>query len=257
MDGVPLQPLWRSKGKHCGRNCHTSLHAHSFIHQHVLSRHLQSMPIRLTHKPTCTGIHFRLSSPSIPRWHRLRPKPQPGRPKLRIRAIGWRKARERCFCDAAGRSEKQGRKMGRPWVVGGQRSPIIVTVIVVGSPWHQRVELLPERTVVRLPANYEALYRRAVAELETHLLNTASTTSRESIRALIEKIVVHAGDSRGGKVRRLDLYGDLFRMLEFAHASTSSGVPAKRSKSGVLRAVEESGTPVVAGAGFEPATFRL
>ena len=116
---------------------------------------------------------------------------------------------------------------------------------------------LPERTVIRLPANYEAHYRKAVAELETHLMNRSAATSRDSVRALIEKVVVHGGDSRGGKVRRLELHGDLFRMLEFAHASTASGRPTKRRSSGISGVDGVIGTPLVAGAGFEPATFRL
>ena len=85
----------------------------------------------------------------------------------------------------------------------------------------------------------------------------AGTALTNSVRALIEKVVVHGGDSRGGKVRRLELHGDLFRMLEFAHASTTSGRPAKRRSSGISGDFGVIGTPLVAGAGFEPATFRL
>jgi len=75
---------------------------------------------------------------------------------------------------------------------------------------------LPERVTVRLPANYEAVYRSAIAELEQHLASREAAASRNAIRALIEAVVVQDGDSRGGKVRRLELHGDLFAMLAFA-----------------------------------------
>ncbi len=71
---------------------------------------------------------------------------------------------------------------------------------------------LPERTVVRLPTNYEAIYRSAIADLERHLATREASASRNAIRPLIEAVVVHGGNSRGGKVRRLELHGDLFRM---------------------------------------------
>ena len=79
-----------------------------------------------------------------------------------------------------------------------------------------RLSALPKHVVVRLSANYEAVYRTAIAELDEHLATKAAAPSRNAIRALIEKVVVHAGDSRGGEVRRLEVHGDLFQMLEFA-----------------------------------------
>jgi chromosome condensin MukBEF ATPase and DNA-binding subunit MukB len=45
----------------------------------------------------------------------------------------------------------------------------------------------PDRVVVRLPANYEAVFRSAVAGLEQHLLTKDAAPSRNAIRALIEK----------------------------------------------------------------------
>ena len=123
----------------------------------------------------------------------------------------------------------------------------------------QELANLPERTVVRLPANYEAVYRSAVAELEPHLVTRDASGSRNAIRTLIEAVVVHGGDGRDGKHRRLELRGDLSRMLEFADAPANGGnaIVQKRQKpqSGETGAL--SRTPLVAGAGFEPATFRL
>ncbi|WP_148274962.1 hypothetical protein [Novosphingobium sp. PP1Y] len=56
-----------------------------------------------------------------------------------------------------------------------------------------------ERTVIRLPANYEAVYRTAIAQLEEHLAARGASASKNVIRALIDAVVVHGVDSRGGK----------------------------------------------------------
>ena len=115
---------------------------------------------------------------------------------------------------------------------------------------------LPEQTVVRLPANYEAVYRNAVSDLQAHLASENAAASRESVRGMIDKVVVLSGDSRGGKKRRIELHGDLYRMLEFAHVS-AAGKTSKRRDVSDKKGDTEIGTPLVAGAGFEPATFRL
>jgi site-specific DNA recombinase len=88
----------------------------------------------------------------------------------------------------------------------------------------QSLSGLPDRVVVRLPANYEAVYRTAITRLEQHLATADAASSRNAIRALIEAVVVHAGNSRGGKVRRLELHGDLFRMMDFADAGAGGNV---------------------------------
>ena len=119
----------------------------------------------------------------------------------------------------------------------------------------QELLTLPQRTVVRLPANYETVYRSAIGELEDLLRDTDAAPSKESIRALIEKVVVHAGDSRGGKVRRLDLHGDLYQMLEFAEDGTRGGAHKRQQPQAEGRGAVV--TPLVAGVGFEPTTFRL
>ena len=117
----------------------------------------------------------------------------------------------------------------------------------------------PDRTVVHLPTNYEAVYRRAIDELEQHLASEGGGAARAAIRQLVETVVVHAGDGRGGKVRRLGLQGDLFRMLEFVERAASGGERrgrnAQQPRSVGTGAV--CGTPLVAGTGFEPVTFRL
>ncbi|WP_425057366.1 recombinase family protein [Sphingomonas oligoaromativorans] len=113
---------------------------------------------------------------------------------------------------------------------------------------------VPEQTVVQLPSNYEPIYRRAVAELEQHLASTDGQAAKEAVRALIERVVIQPGDARGGKRRPIQLHGDLFEMLEFASAAGSAGDKRK-----LPRTVGSGGvvTPLVAGTGFEPVTFRL
>ena len=120
----------------------------------------------------------------------------------------------------------------------------------------QELTTLPERTVVRLPANYDSVYRSAIAELEDHLRSKDGAPSREAIRALIERVIVHSGDSRSGKVRRLELHGDLYRMLEFTDEMASGGGQKRRQPQAKGHGAA-SVTPVVAGVGFEPTTFRL
>ena len=105
---------------------------------------------------------------------------------------------------------------------------------------------LPERQVVRLPANYEALYLRAIADLDQHLASGDGAAARQAIRSLIEKIVVQPGDARGGKRRPMQLHGDLFRMLEVA---TSEGPDATKPRPVRDGAVV---TPLVAGTRGRP-----
>ncbi len=73
----------------------------------------------------------------------------------------------------------------------------------------------PASQIVRLPANHESLYTRAITELDAHLASDDGAGARQIIRPLIEKIVVQPGSARGGKRRSIKLYGDLYRMLAF------------------------------------------
>jgi hypothetical protein len=70
--------------------------------------------------------------------------------------------------------------------------------------------------VVRLPTNYEALYRCAVADLDERLASGDGAAAREALRELIEKVVVQPGSARGSKRRPMQLHGDLYCMLDFA-----------------------------------------
>jgi site-specific DNA recombinase len=124
------------------------------------------------------------------------------------------------------------------------------------------VSATPARSVVRLPANYALVYERAVEQLEQHLRSEEGNVAREAIRVLIDRIVVQPGDERGGKRRHIQLHGDLFEMLTFAEAAAVGLSPAKRREQNAQK--PQSGgtgafsvTPLVAGTGFEPVTFRL
>lgn len=114
------------------------------------------------------------------------------------------------------------------------------------------VDAKPVNNVIRLPTNYEAVYRRAVDDLSAHLASTDATRARKSVRQIISKVVVGPGTGRGGRVRPMELHGDLFEMLEFAQtASMAETQKPRRKRDGVVVIGR------VAGAGFEPATFRL
>ena len=113
-------------------------------------------------------------------------------------------------------------------------------------------EALPE-PVVRLPTNYAAVYRRAVADLGGTLDGEDAAGLRTKLRTLITKVVVGEGNARGGRTRTMRLEGDLFRMLEFADEAVTNSTAQKtrrfRDEPVVLG--------MVAGTGFEPVTFRL
>jgi hypothetical protein len=75
--------------------------------------------------------------------------------------------------------------------------------------------------VVRLPANYGAPYVRAITEGDRHLASADAAVIRQTIRPLIEKIVVQPGSARGGKSRSIQQHGDVYRMLAFAAPACS------------------------------------
>ena len=112
---------------------------------------------------------------------------------------------------------------------------------------------------VRLPANYERVYLKAVSDLADHLLSGEGPQAREAVRRLVEHVVVEPGDARGGKTRVLRLQGDLFRMIDFALDTTMgpSDTMVRNAKLPLHRSGEGVMTSLVAGTGFEPVTFRL
>jgi site-specific DNA recombinase len=102
----------------------------------------------------------------------------------------------------------------------------------------------PAPPPVRLNPNLSELYRRKVTELDITLADPAiAVTAREVIRGLIERVAVRWED--GAPAVLLD--GALTALIGLA---TNAKVPAIAGPLG-------SSVKVVAGAGFEPATFRL
>ena len=98
--------------------------------------------------------------------------------------------------------------------------------------------------------NIAIVYRRKVERLAEALADPRDRDeAADAIRGLIERIVLTPGEKRGAMDAAL--HGDLGTILEWAGGGT--GRKATRTdtpKSGMS-------VSVVAGAGFEPATFRL
>ena len=98
-----------------------------------------------------------------------------------------------------------------------------------------------------MPALAE-VYRTRVADLVRTLRDGGDAEAMEPIRQLIDRIVVHADAECGS---RLELHGALAGILSvYANGNARRG----GGRSGSVR---ERQVSVVAGAGFEPATFRL
>ncbi|MEQ8737307.1 MAG: recombinase family protein [Hoeflea sp.] len=101
-------------------------------------------------------------------------------------------------------------------------------------------------TKIEIHPNVAELYRRKVMELQTLIADDATRPqAMENIRSLIDRIEVHSGEKRGKP--DVILVGALASILEYACAQTKTA--ASMGDGGRVL--------VVAGAGFEPATFRL
>jgi site-specific DNA recombinase len=112
----------------------------------------------------------------------------------------------------------------------------------------ERLASAPEAPKIRLHPNLPGLYREKVAQLEQALVDPAiKAEAAEVIRSHIERITL-TPDAEGAL--EVQLYGDLARILQFCEAGEH-----KRQRPGHGRPERE--LSVVAGAGFEPATFRL
>lgn len=86
----------------------------------------------------------------------------------------------------------------------------------------------PERKVVWLRGNYNAVYIRTVADLDHRLSPVTDSPPIRPISPLIDKIVVQPGNSRGDKRQPIQLPDDLFRMLEFAARTQTQQSPGPR-----------------------------
>jgi site-specific DNA recombinase len=104
-------------------------------------------------------------------------------------------------------------------------------------------------TVVPMP-NFAEAYAAQVRALED-VLRDPSLVQRahETLAKLIEKVLL-TPDPEAQNGLRVDLHGDLARILSTCAAARNEELPA-----GFLRAGSQ--LSVVAGVGFEPTTFRL
>ncbi len=104
-------------------------------------------------------------------------------------------------------------------------------------------------TVLTLP-NFAQAYAAQVDELENVLRDpNLVQPAHETLAKLIEKVVL-TPDPEAQNGLRVDLHGDLARILATCAAARNEELPA-----GFLRAGSQ--LSVVAGVGFEPTTFRL
>ncbi|MFX4221512.1 MAG: recombinase family protein [Thalassobaculum sp.] len=104
-----------------------------------------------------------------------------------------------------------------------------------------------------LHPNLAKLYADRVADLHTALRNEGvRTEALDILRGLIERVEIGAKTKDG--TRSVELIGDIAAMIEAGSGCPNSKTPA--GGAGVL-GVYAGSAKVVAGAGFEPATFRL
>jgi site-specific DNA recombinase len=109
---------------------------------------------------------------------------------------------------------------------------------------------IEEAPVVLTLPNFAEAYATQVRALE-EVLHDPSLVQRahETLAKLIEKVVL-TPDPEAQNGLRVDLHGDLARILSTCAAARNEGLPG-----GFLRAGSQ--LSVVAGVGFEPTTFRL
>ena len=98
-----------------------------------------------------------------------------------------------------------------------------------------------------LHPNMSDIYHSKARDLANALNETdVRSEAAEALRALIDKVLLTPTEDGYD----MDLHGDLAGILALA-----SGKNAKTAVAGVAKAVSQ--VSLVAGAGFEPATFRL
>jgi site-specific DNA recombinase len=113
----------------------------------------------------------------------------------------------------------------------------------------ERLATAPELPKVRLHPNLAGMYREEVAALEQALADPEiKAEAAEIVRGQIERITLTPNAEGGGL--EVVLQGDLARILQLCEGGSS-----KDKRPGTD--VPGRGLSVVAGAGFEPATFRL
>ena len=110
---------------------------------------------------------------------------------------------------------------------------------------------------VRLHPNAAAIYARQVAGLEAALnAGDIRVEAAEALRALIERVVL-TPDELAPDGLQAELYGDLAEILALAVAPELRLRGCVGAKNSPERGLAGRQLSVVAGAGFEPAAFRL
>ena len=109
----------------------------------------------------------------------------------------------------------------------------------------------PPPSPARLHPYLAEAYRHRVADLAKHLESEdGRTEALEIVRSLIERVAVQPVEGGGIEI---EIVGELASMVEVALAPEGGGAKTKTA----LRDAERRSVKVVAGAGFEPAAFRL
>jgi site-specific DNA recombinase len=109
----------------------------------------------------------------------------------------------------------------------------------------------PPPSPVRLHPCLAESYRRRVADLAKHLKSEdGRSEALEIVRSLIERVAVRRAEGGGLEI---EIVGELASMVEIALTPEPGGAQTKTA----LRDAERRSVKVVAGAGFEPAAFRL
>ena len=112
----------------------------------------------------------------------------------------------------------------------------------------QRAEA--EVAPVELPENLPELYRAHIDDLTTTLSDgSVSDAAADALRDLIARIVVHY--DKASDTHRMELEGKIVELLQAGSRN------AKSPTVGGAFASAKSSDNMVAGAGFEPAAFRL
>ncbi|MCB9959677.1 MAG: recombinase family protein [Rhodospirillaceae bacterium] len=103
-----------------------------------------------------------------------------------------------------------------------------------------------------------ARYRKAVADLRGLLASEKAIEAVEILRGLIDRITLHPDPDRP-KAFLIDLEGDLAGILRLCRDSKKPAArrPSRGGPGEDLPSVLQKQLKLVAGAGFEPATFRL
>ncbi len=141
-------------------------------------------------------------------------------------------------------------------VAAGLRGPSIIKSLEELERRQQelsRAVTAPMPSIVRLHPNLAEVYRQKVSDLHAALeMPSLRAEAIELVRSLIERIIVSQTETG----TEIELVGEIARMIELGQSTILDNKKAARLRA-ALSATDVSSVKVVAGAGFEPTTFRL